>query len=55
MASTTICQPWDDHALTSRLKGLVLSLPRERLDRVEPPAEPGAYLQFLATPACRRP
>lgn len=50
MPKTTICQPWDDRALATRLHGLVMSLPRERLDLVAPPAEPGTYLQFLATP-----
>jgi len=42
-------QPWDDAVMTDQLVDLVLTLPRERLDRIETPRAPGCYLQFFAS------
>lgn len=50
MHSPAGIEPWDAVAMTTDLLELVRGLPRERLDRIEAPNVPGAYLQFLAAP-----
>lgn len=47
MASFGI-EPWDDAAMTESLMNMVCGLPRVRLDRLDAPKSPGAYLQFTA-------
>jgi hypothetical protein len=42
---------WDADEMAEALVALVQTLPRERMDRVEAPAVPGAYIQWLARPS----
>ena len=46
-------QPWDDGAMTAALMKLVPTLPRVRLDEIQPPNQPGCYLQFFDTEAVK--
>src|SRR5690606_19657268 len=48
VSNTTAIQPWDDAAMTEGLLELVQQLPRVRLDQLDAPDVPGAYLQFVA-------
>lgn len=48
MAGTRGIEPWDADAMAEALVALVRELPRERLDRIQAPAQPGAYVQWLA-------
>lgn len=51
MADHRGIEPWDADQMADALVALVRTLPRERLDRVQAPASPGAYIQWLAVPA----
>lgn len=42
--------PWNDSMMRQRLLSVTAALPRTPLAEIEPPKEPGVYLQFLATP-----
>lgn len=44
-------EPWDSDQMAQDLVSLVWQLPRERLDRVDPPGMPGAYIQWFAAPS----
>jgi len=44
-------EPWDAEEMAVALVDLVRKLPRERLDCVQAPSAPGAYIQWLAVPS----
>lgn len=47
---TAALYPWDDPTLTDQLLSVAVDIPRVPLEEVDPPASPGAYMQFFAAP-----